>query len=138
MITEETFELRMERAAHRETRQHLARALHWAQYYQSEAVRLGFGNDEPLPNPLPNQHPLPPPIPVPDGESGELVVMSVVLMRVVSQLAAELALGMGGTPDQTEISELTAAAQLRLDMLVSALDLATAGTPPGEGQGGGG
>lgn len=52
-------DLELERQAHRETQEHLRRAVNAGMYWKAEVERVGTGSPHPNPMPLPNPDPVP-------------------------------------------------------------------------------
>lgn len=89
-------ELGLERAAHRETRAYLQRALRAAQYWRAEADRLERGDPNPTPNPMPIPNGPPNPSPPPfSGGGGDdaVVVLCAELCGTLTRLLAEVVRG---------------------------------------------
>ena len=134
-ISEDRFELNLERAAHRETRAHLARMTQAVQYWHARATNNGLDRMAQAAmheQPLPNQLPIPIPTPVPDGRGGggEVMVLVCAVMRSLAHLASQLALQQGGTPPGPEAEGWVREVQDRVDRLVAALPAGTGATGP--------
>lgn len=122
MITAEQMELRLERAAHQETRVYLARALRAAQWWQAQA------NGTPLPGAPPPALPIPIPIPTPAPDPGapsEVMVVCAGLVGAVGRLIEEVGLPPTGYPSAMSPAGWVQLIRTRLD----ALDQVLAPTP---------
>jgi hypothetical protein len=123
-ISEDRFELNLERAAHRETRAHLARMTQAVQYWHAKATG-GHG-------PATDGVPIPITTPVPaGGGGGQLLVVVVDLMKATAELASQLAMQQGGGTPGPEAEGWVRSIQTRLDQLVAALPAGTGATPTG-------
>jgi hypothetical protein len=132
-ISEDRFELNLERAAHRETRAHLARMTQAVQYWHARATNNGLDrmaqaamHEQPIPTPLPI--PTPTPAGGGDGGGGQLLVVVCELMEAAAQMASQLALQQGGVPPSPELGGWVTTVQTKARQLVAALPAGTGTT----------
>jgi hypothetical protein len=123
VITAEQMELRLERAAHQETRVYLARALRAAQWWQAQAKGTPLPGAPPpaLPIPIPSAIPTPAPDP---GAPSEVMVVCAGLVGAVGRLIEEVGLPPTGYPSAMSPAGWVQLIRTRLDALDQVLALA--------------